>query len=754
MSKYDVVIRVEKNTEIWDLDVSDVPVFQADFSAVESGEIGDLFGINSTEIPIPGTKNTNKFFNFLFDLGTTPSIGLKQSVPCQVLVNGQSVFTGRLFVKNIITNGYGDITYNCEVFNPLIDFKSQAEDLLLSEMDWSEYNHTYDGPNIISSWSDGLFNGDIYYPLIDYGKNPRLSGAPFIDYGTISTNGFINDGLFGTGVQVTQFKPSIRLKAVVDKIFDTLGFSYTSSFIDSDYFKNLYYLSTNDDVTWGFASGSFTLAHRNSSDGSQIIIYGNPAEKAHFVRATPNPGLLYNTTSERFVAPVNGTYTVRFVAPVVEANVPIKNTTDGFTIYAYLYVNGASVASVSRNYSPTIPGVGPYITSLTGQWDVELAAGDYVEMYIDVGDNVATGQFLPNGIGVDWGPTGVAGFRMEISSEDNPIGANVDLTAVLQSGETALNFIKGIIHKFNLVMTPISNSQKLFIIEPYIEWIQDGNVVDWTGIVDRNVKWKIEHPLLFNRPKTVIFTDVEDSDYIQQELQIPAGRITYGTYKHVDDGDIAQQDLIIGDYFASTPFNLLNVINQPIPRLYEIETSTDTQKPYKFEHRILHRYREELSIQDAWSFRVDYSGPQQLIIQFPTLIPIGNRNPDQFGDNNWPITYTNNEPDQIDLHFGTYDAPNLPPNNNLSWASGSLLETNTSIGAYKAYWDLYIDSLYNTNARKLTCNVIIKPEMIADIQLNDNVFIDGHYYRIDRMESVDFVEQKSTTVELIKLTKR
>jgi hypothetical protein len=753
MSKFETIIRViDYNGKIWDLDVSTVPVFQADLSTVESGDIGQLFGVNSLEIPIPGNKNTNKFFNHLFDLGTTPTIGLKQSVACQVLVNGQAVFDGRLFIKNIITNQKFDTIYNCEVFNKLIDFKLVAGDLLLTDINWSEYNHVYDGPTIVNSWSDNLFNGDIYYPLLDYGKNPNLDNPPFIDYGTTTTNGYINDQ-FGTAVQITQFKPTIRLKAVIDKIFDTLGFRYESAFMDSDYFKNLYYLTTNDDISWGFASGSFTLAHRNSADGPFTIVYGNPPQKAIFPRATPNPGLLYNTTTERYTAPVSGLYTASFNAPLIEANVPIKNPTDGFTAYAYLYINGAAVASVSTNYSPVIPGVGPYITSLSGQWQVELAAGDYVEIFVDVDDNVATGQFLPNGVGIDWGPTGVGGFRMQVVSQANPVGANVNLSAIMQSGENALEFMKGIIQKFNLIMYPDLNTNA-FVIEPYNDWIQNGQVKDWTNIVDRGTRYKIEHPLFFSRPKRILFNDVQDTDYIQNELQIPAGKLTYGLYRYIDDGDVAQGDLSIGEYFASTPVNSLQIIESPIPRLYELETSTGAQKPYKFKHRILHKYQKELSIQEAWYFKVDYSGLPLGFVIYPGLIPTGNAIPDQFGRNNWPITYTNNEPDQIDLHYGSYLSPNLPVGNNLSYATGTQLQANTAKNAFTEYWDLYIDTLYNQDARKLTCNVIISPEMLANIDLNDNIFIDGHYYRIDKIEQADFIEQKSTTVELIKLTKR
>jgi hypothetical protein len=72
-------------------------------------------------------------------------------------------------------------------------------------------------------------------------------------------------------------------------------------------------------------------------------------------------------------------------------------------------------------------------------------------------------------------------------------------------------------------------------------------------------------------------------------------------------------------------------------------------------------------------------------------------------------------------------------------------------GVYNRYWSYYINSLYDVDARLLTCNIKLDPFIIKDIKLNDRIFIDGHYYRINKINGANLIKEKSTEVQLIKL---
>ena len=55
------------------------------------------------------------------------------------------------------------------VVSEIIDFATLIKDQYIADLDLSEYNHSYTSQNITGSWDDAISNGDIIYPLIDYG---------------------------------------------------------------------------------------------------------------------------------------------------------------------------------------------------------------------------------------------------------------------------------------------------------------------------------------------------------------------------------------------------------------------------------------------------------------------------------------------------------------------------------------------------------------------------------------------------------
>ena len=154
-----VILRAtNENGLIVDLDVleNDAPI-KLDISAIENATIGDVFGASSQTFSLPGTDRNNQFFGNLFNLGATPAVALQNSIDCQVLTDGQEVFTGKLYITDIITNQKGYTTYQVNVVNETIDFKFLLTDTLLSELNWSAYNHNYTYNNITASWVDNLF---------------------------------------------------------------------------------------------------------------------------------------------------------------------------------------------------------------------------------------------------------------------------------------------------------------------------------------------------------------------------------------------------------------------------------------------------------------------------------------------------------------------------------------------------------------------------------------------------------------------
>ena len=104
-----------------DLQVQEDVDLRLDISAIENATIGDVYGISSQEFSIVGSGEANTFFGNLFNLAASPSVALQNSIDCQLLLNGAEVFTGKLYIKNIITDSDGYETKTTEIYNQIMD---------------------------------------------------------------------------------------------------------------------------------------------------------------------------------------------------------------------------------------------------------------------------------------------------------------------------------------------------------------------------------------------------------------------------------------------------------------------------------------------------------------------------------------------------------------------------------------------------------------------------------------------------------
>jgi hypothetical protein len=280
-------------------------------------------------------------------------------------------------------------------------------------------------------------------------------------------------------------------------------------------------------------------------------------------------------------------------------------------------------------------------------------------------------------------------------------------------------------------------SRNLIRIEPYQDWINAGVSKDWTDKIDRSNRFEITHPVT-EQPRTIIFSDEDDND-ILNEYTLETKGTTYGSYTFTSDSDLAEGERRIGKVFAATPVTgIPNGKTFVIPHLCTV-TDNREFRPIKFKPRLL--YNNGLqdvpdtalgiqtgSIDRGTIFIRDENAatqPTRIWNQMNTLTSI-------------PVDFNTGQ----DLHY----------NNDLytpyfqSSANGK-----TKADAYRTYWATYINNLYDFDARKLTCNVYLKPTEIQNIALNDKLFIDEAYYRINRIKGANLTRRDTVEVELIKI---
>lgn len=190
----------------------------------------------SKTIKCPATKNNDELFGHIYDVNisnnydaNTTNISVNfnpnKKAEARVIADGVEVMAGVVQLRKVVQKGHA-YTYEVVFIGKLINIFSVLGDKELSGVDengnpyvdFSDLNHAYNFQNITNSWN---FNEDYVYPMLDNGISFDYNGSGERIYG------------------VTQFKPFLKLKSVINRIFDFAGFTYTSSFFDSALFERL-----------------------------------------------------------------------------------------------------------------------------------------------------------------------------------------------------------------------------------------------------------------------------------------------------------------------------------------------------------------------------------------------------------------------------------------------------------------------------------------------------------------------------------
>lgn len=716
----------------YDLDVFNEEAFLLDISSIESGDIGQVFGISSQTFALPSTNNNNEYFGNLYDLGADAATSFIKTQPCQVLSDGVEVFSGNIYLDNVVTDEQGGTIYNAVVVNQTIDFKYQIADKDFSILDWSVYNHDLTVANITGSWDLALFSGDIVYPLVEYGAEKDDPTATLLENG--GGAGTFTDDL--SPLLPIDFKPAIRLRTVIDNIFSATNYTYTSSFLDSAYMDTVYVLATQDKSRTSVAGVSpVSQSFKATNNTNQTFTEGSVIKIAFNTEIFDSAGA-YNTTTQRYSPGTAGNYSFN-----INLNLTLDNSFNQYIdrdIFVYPKVNGSStgypqyVANASNLPNGALININFNITNLP------LLAGDYVEWFLEFISRDDPSETLENAGGVT-----TKSLQM-YQGPTSFVGGNVNIGGCFNQDDKLIDFLNGVIEKFNLVIEPTFEDASVLSIEPFNTWSEAGKVVDWTDIVDRSVKWEIKHPRS-SLSKDLYFSDEVDTDYFNDFYQNSTNQI-FGDYNYFSESDLASGTRRIGKYFAPTPMNYINgalASDFIVPQIYTVDDDNNKRRT-AFKPRLLHYLGKypSTSLYDLSGLFPGNTAAQQVWW-------IGNGTEVAISQSEYPVFHHLNQlpatSASLDLNFGNLN----------HWEyHQKYVNAQTPQDAFYTYWAEYINGLYDEDSRLLTLNIALKPTDIQDIRLNDKVFIDGAYYRINTISGANLTNEDSVKVELLKIINR
>jgi hypothetical protein len=244
---------------------------------------------------LPATKNNNRYFGYLHDLQSdVTQYNTLVGHRCELSINGIQVFEGLLYLNEIVKLD-NETKYKVNLLGESIRLLEVLGDATLSDLDFTDLSHDFTNANIDNSGTVGVTTTSgsvttgVYYSLIQ-------------NLGVVNSSGNL------TITSTKNYQPFVRLKSIVDKIFEFARMEYDSDFFDVGLFDDIYMdTGLNDDTI----EGTHSLAHRRMGITAPATV------------STPNIDYLYEGNYQ--------IYHTNFVANSTSFTTIFQNISDNFT---------------------------------------------------------------------------------------------------------------------------------------------------------------------------------------------------------------------------------------------------------------------------------------------------------------------------------------------------------------------------------------------------------------------------------------
>lgn len=553
-------------------------------------DIGTLPADFSRTILVPGTKKNNAFFEHVYDISVdNPYLfATNQKVPAYLDFDGIYLVSGYIQLNKVnIKQDIGIESYEVSLYGTVSSFARDINRFYLNDLSsLTKFNHTSSISNISSSWHGGLFSGSIVYPLAEYGKKLEYtSGDQF--------NGMDDsDG----ALHIQDFKPAIRVKDVWDSIFETFGYTYTSSFWEQDWIKDMYMVC------------NYSLRYPIYSD---ITLENYGVVKISAISGSGTTDLSLGTAGTITQLPWANVQSdpQSFIGNNVSYNLPISSSLKG-TLKLNLNISGSKLGapslyfkvwptgstSASPSSTTALVNFNQYFTSwFEAQYANNPNGG--VNETVNISTEFITSTLNPGSyyFGIEWlnqynapynnialklDPNGKPESYLQITEVANGADRRImDIPSNMPYGTQGIriiDFIKGLQKKFNLVIYPDKTNPNRMIVETFNNWYNKGKVKDFNRYINLNKSIEVI-PANNYAVNKVTFTDKQDNDYVSVQFQRATNR-TYGASYYNDTQNFySQGELKVETTFASDPLvkiagtGVSGSINgyNPIPESYQ-----------------------------------------------------------------------------------------------------------------------------------------------------------------------------------------
>ena len=617
-------IRTTVNNEVKFLDLMGDEPIRLELSFAEIQDITKKNSSFSKSFTLPGSKNNNQIFQHFYNINSTMTdYDVRRKFEAQLLYNGYELMSGYIRLESVSVFPNGN-TFTVTFYNEVGDLLSNIGDKFMSELDLTSLSHPY-SPDVIpiDSFYDPFLvpvppgsysyeDGRTYWSLMSRGYEYQDEGTtgqttdytltPILDFRNGVTPGYFD--FVGTPVRYTYFMPNIQVRELYTQIFNQNGYKISSNFLDSSYFKKFYLPQSFFDTTYpgqavkpeyAFSGDPITTngyTWKEFSNGNTLAIN------------RINHDVIYLDNISGSVSPYKtvwlsnkGNYKcrVKFKARNDEGPGSLDfSATMRLFIHAIRGTNPNGLTGDTVTLQHLQPSVGQMIYTLP-----PLGIGEYMVEF-----TIPTQYYVGEYYALDVQYIGLGNwqfeyFDFEIYDGPRVIFGNFDYTKEFPCCEIKqIDFISSINKMFNMVVVPSVDDDKTLVVEPIVDFIGKGNVLDWTQKIDRDSVMTIK-PTISIMNGTLQYEPITDKDYGNDEY-FKQNNIRFGEVFLPLKTDYKDQIINFKTIFTNNVDYVLNNYNNPNPNItlpyYHITVSKDDGgiptyqfKPFKTVPRLFYR---------------------------------------------------------------------------------------------------------------------------------------------------------------------
>lgn len=515
---------------------------------------------------------------------------------------------------------------------------------------------------------------------------------PLIDYGTVSSDKINYD--------IKAFRPGLFVKEYIEKIFSAAGYTYECALFNTARFKRLII---------PYARRKLTVSNQVYIDvnvtGTQVFTPVS-ATKVNF----PDVDTLFN-----FTASGNNTYNydaAETVSPQMTAVLAGTYSSNGIDLAIGIFRQRGADPEVLLA-SASLPNTFGATVAFSERVSIaaEIIQNDdlYVKIYgfnISISSvvNLTSGNFLV---------TPQSGEEVEIT-----VGQTVEMNRTIQKNILQIDFLASVIKLFNLYVYEDKLKPKFLNIKPQVDFydLNVSGIVDWTYKLDRSKAIELT-PMSELNSRYYDFKFKKDTDYYNELYQNRYGK-GYGDYLFDSEFAFSTDRTGIDLIFAATPLIGYAGVDKIVSVMYKLKSGVEEKMDCII--RILQAKR--ITGVTSWAIK---NAAATLASGLTVYGYAGH--------------YDDPDAPADDIQFG------VPAELFFTLVTGSI-----NVTQFNVYWSSYMAEITDKDSKLLTAHFKLKNKDIYDLDFSKLIYVDGSYWRLNKIVDWNASEPEVCKCELLK----